>query len=287
MLCTATISSFSPPRYRLRPRVLRDVSKLDTKISLLGEEVAFPICVSPMGQQCVVHPEGEAATARGMHHVTDEISQSPTHPSIYSPPACANLGTCMTLSTYSTTSMEDVAMANGSGLRWYMLCVLKDRGVTRDLIQRAERAGYKALVVTVDVPTSGVRLVNARNPYILPSHLCLANFTSTRLQSSFDKDRRHVLKMVYSLMDPSSTWDTIDWICSVTKLPVLLKGILTAEDAVEAVKHNIRGIIVSNHGARQLDGVPATVSLFVSAGCLLLMEHLPCRLMFSMRWWRL
>ena len=272
--------------------MLRDVSKLDTKVSLFGEEVAFPICVSPTAMQCMAHPEGEAATARGMSlnfYVVCVDYCVLQRTLTLSPLACANLGTCMTLSTWSTTSMEDVAMANGGGLRWYQLYIYRDRGVTRDLVQRAERAGYKAIVVTVDTPILGKRLADTRNHFNLPSHLCLANFTNTRLQSSLvvkDGDSG-LYQYTMALIDPALTWDTIDWICSVTKLPVLLKGILTAEDAVEAVKHNIRGIIVSNHGARQLDGVPATVSLFVSAGCLLLMEHLPRRLMSSMRWWRL
>ena len=181
-------------------------------------------------------------------------------------------------------------MANGSGLRWYQVYVLKDRGVTRDMMQRAEKAGYKAIVVTVDTPTVGMRLADARNHFNLPSHLCFANFTSTRVQSSLvvkDGDsglHQHNTASIDLVMfptvsgnetifDAALTWDDIAWICSVTKLPVLLKGILTAEDAVEAVKHNIRGIIISNHGARQLDGVPATVSLFVSVGYHLLMEH--------------
>ena len=283
--------------------MLRDVSELDTKVSLLGEEVAFPICVSPMGQQCVVHPEGEAATARGMHHVTDEISQSPTHPSIYSslyallclqyifhcnwpppPPACANLGTCMTLSTWSSTNMDDVAMANGSGLRWYQLYAFKDRGMTTSMIQRAERAGYKALVVTVDVLRVGKQLPVTRKHFRVPSHRSFSNF-SEHLQSSFNI-KENVHSLTTTVMDPSSTWDDIDWICSVTKLPVLLKGILTSEDAVEAVKHNIRGIIVSNHGGRKLDGVPATVSLFQLATSYS-WNTPPHRLMSSVRWWRL
>ncbi len=170
----------------------------------------------------------------------------------------------MVLSSWSTTSIEEVAEASGRGLRWFQLYVYKDRELTRSLVRRAEREGFKAVVLTVDTPVLGTRLADARNKFNLPSHLTLANFTGTQAQSSLVvKDEGSGLHhYTLSLIDPKLAWETVDWLCSVTKLPVLLKGILTAEDAREAVRHNIQGIIVSNHGGRQLDGVPATVSLF-------------------------
>ena len=179
--------------------------------------------------------------------------------------AAAKLGTCMMLSSWSTTSIEDVAEASGSGgLRWFQLYVYRDREVTRSLVERAEQAGYKAIVVTVDTPVVGQRLADARNRFSLPPHLHLANFSSTTPQSSLASDSTSegssLHKYTTEMLDPSLTWEGIDWIRGMTRLPVLLKGILTAEDAREALKHDVQGIVVSNHGGRQLDGVPATVS---------------------------
>ena len=159
----------------------------------------------------------------------------------------------MTLSSWSTTSIEEVAKAGGpGGLRWFQLYVYSDKEVTRSLIQRAEQAGYKALVVTVDTPVVGKRLAESRNPYSLPP---LAIFDNTNLASMKEDDPN----VFDALIDPGLTWDAIRWIRGVTKLPVLVKGVLTAEGALEALQHGVQGIVVSNHGARQLDGTPATV----------------------------
>ena len=178
--------------------------------------------------------------------------------------ASAKLGTCMLSSSWSTTSIEDVAEASGSGLRWFQLYIYKDREVTKSLIQRAARAGYKAIVVTIDTPIVGKRLADARNKFNLPSTLSLANFSSNSPQSTLECDDQvegsYLYRYTTDLLDPSITWDDIDWVRGLTSLPILVKGILTAEDAREALKHDIQGIIVSNHGGRQLDGVPATVS---------------------------
>lgn len=174
----------------------------------------------------------------------------------------------MMLSSWSTTSMEEVAAACGrQGLRWFQLYMYKSQKVTTDLIERAERAGYKALVVTVDTPVLGRRLVDARNKFNLPPHLSLANFSA--LQEDSKEATELVMKTHDSglsqytkeLIDDSLDWSRVDWVCRLTRLPVILKGILTGEDAKEAVRHGVKGIVVSNHGARQLDGVPATVRL--------------------------
>ena len=181
--------------------------------------------------------------------------------------ACANLGTCMTLSSWSTTSIEDVAQAGGPrGLRWFQLYVYNDKEITKCLIQRAERAGYKALVITVDTPVLGKRIVDARNRFSLPSHLTLANFDDTKVGAGLKAldDDSFLLRYTQKLIDPGLTWETVRWAQGVTKLPVLVKGVLTAEGALEAVRHGVQGIVVSNHGARQLDGVPATVSLYLA-----------------------
>ena len=175
------------------------------------------------------------------------------------------MNTCMVLSTWSTTSIEEVAQANGGGLRWFQLYVFKDKSVTMDLVQRAEQAGYKALVITVDSPRVGKRLDDERNKFYLPNHLKLANLNVDVQpeQKSFETHNQTesgLHKSTQSVIDPKLTWDTIKWVKSLTKLPVIVKGILTGEDAKLAVQHGVDGIIVSNHGGRQLDGVLATVS---------------------------
>ena len=180
--------------------------------------------------------------------------------------AASSMNTCMILSTWSTTSIEEVAQVNGSGLRWFQLYVFKEKHVTMDIIRRAEQAGYKALAVTVDTPRVGKRLADIRNKFNLPSHLQLANANSHTLQAmqssvlTQQQTESGVHKCTELLQENKLTWDTITWVKNCTKLPVILKGILTGEDAKLAVQHGVDGIIVSNHGGRQLDGVLATVS---------------------------
>ncbi|XP_065907412.1 2-Hydroxyacid oxidase 1-like isoform X2 [Dysidea avara] len=229
-------------RYRLRPRMLRDVSNVNMKTTIMGNEIDFPIGIAPTAVQKMAHPEGEVATAR----------------------AASSMNTCMILSTWSTTSIEEVAQANGSGLRWFQLYVFKDKSVTMDLIKQAERSGYKAIVITVDTPRVGKKLVDDRNRFYLPSHLHRVNATtdtSDNTQSSQEAQESLVHKSTQTMLDPKLTWDTITWVKSFTKLPVIVKGILTGEDAKLAVQHGVDGIIVSNHGGRQLDGVLATIDV--------------------------
>ena len=154
----------------------------------------------------------------------------------------------MVLGSFSTTSIEEAAEASGCGLRWLQLNIFKDRDLTRSLVARAERAGYKAIVVTVDQPVIGQTLYQCNIP---PPDL---SFPNLGLRGPVDK--RHVQEM----LDPSLTWGDVDWVRGLTRLPVVVKGILRAEDAVEAVRHGVEGIIVSNHGGRQLDGALASVS---------------------------
>ena len=159
----------------------------------------------------------------------------------------------MMLSSGSTRSIEHVAQASGMGLRWFQLYVLRDRKVTKNFVKRAERAGYKAFVVTVDRQITGRRIAVMRSKFDLPPHLSMAIFSKSRRPSEKQYESNT------GLFDTSLTWEAIDWLRGVTKLPIVLKGILTAEDARDALIHNIQGIVVSNHGGRQLDGVPATV----------------------------
>lgn len=163
--------------------------------------------------------------------------------------------------------MEEVAAAcSHQGLRWFQLYVYRNQTLTANMIHRAEKAGYKALVITVDTPILGRRLADARNKFNLPPHLSLANFKDQDT-SDFRAATELVVKTHDSglhqytkeLIDPSLDWEGIKWALRETSLPIILKGILTREAAREAVRCGVKGIVVSNHGARQLDGVPATV----------------------------
>lgn len=163
--------------------------------------------------------------------------------------ASAKVQSVMTLSIWCNSSTEDVAEANGSGLRWLQISIFRDRGLVESLIRRAEKSGYQAIVVTVDQPVVGLRTYGT---FIPPENISFPNLG--------DVPNPLMVEDVQNLLDPSKTWEDIDWIRTITHLPIVLKGILTAEDAVEAVRHGVQGIIVSNHGGRQLDGVLATVS---------------------------
>ena len=175
--------------------------------------------------------------------------------------AATSVGTCMIVSSLATSSIEEVAKASDSGLRWFQMHVFNDKTFTANMMQKAEKAGYKALVITIDAPVLGRRLAGCRNTFNMPSHLKLPNFNTDIIQNSSVKSWGSVGSELYhTLMDSSLTWDTITWVKSITTLPVIVKGVLTAEDALLSVEHGVDGILVSNHGGRQLDGVLATVS---------------------------
>ena len=160
------------------------------------------------------------------------------------------MGTCMTLSTFSTCSLEEVSKSAPDCLRWFQLYIVSDRHITKDLVLRAKTAGFKALVITVDTEVVGIKYASTENQFTYPQQFGLPNLQDQDGQSPF-------LNGPY---EAAVTWKDIDWIKSLTDLPIVLKGILTAQDAREAVKHGVSGIWVSNHGGRQLDTVPAAVS---------------------------
>jgi isopentenyl diphosphate isomerase/L-lactate dehydrogenase-like FMN-dependent dehydrogenase len=181
--------------------------------------------------------------------------------------ASQRCGSLFTLSSLSTTSLEEVATC-GRDRRWFQLYIAKDRSFTQRLIKRVEQSGYTALVVTVDTPILGVRERDVRNAFQLPPPLKLANFDEFGDNASMPGGSRQSQEQMsglqaffYQNLDPSISWKDIEWIIKQTKLPVLLKGILSPEDAALAVRAGVAGIIVSNHGARQLDTVPATISV--------------------------
>ncbi|GAB1868969.1 Hydroxyacid oxidase 1 [Camponotus japonicus] len=180
--------------------------------------------------------------------------------SFYRFAAAQAAGTIFILSTISTSSIEEVAEAAPNGIKWFQLYIYKDRNVTLNLIRRAERAGFKALVFTIDAPFFGDRRPDIKNKFALPSHLRFANFEgelSQRINSA--KIDSGLSEYVNSLFDATLSWDDVKWLKRTTTLPIILKGILTAEDAHLAVESEVAGIIVSNHGARQIDSVPATI----------------------------
>eukprot|EP00918_Siedleckia_nematoides_P049941 GHVU01109341.1.p1 GENE.GHVU01109341.1~~GHVU01109341.1.p1 ORF type:complete len:318 (+),score=22.85 GHVU01109341.1:92-955(+) len=188
----------------------------------------------------MAHPEGEVATAS----------------------AAAKMGVGYTLSTIATSSLEDVSQGAPDGLRFFQLYIYRDRDITLNLLRRAEKCGFNVLMLTVDTPFFGKRLADNRNKFKLPPHLKMANFESMDFKGSGvsqSKKESGLNEYANSLFDPSLTWKDLAWLKTVTKLPIILKGILTAEDALLAVSACVAGIVVSNHGARQLDTVPATI----------------------------
>ena len=172
----------------------------------------------------------------------------------------------MTLSSWSTTALEDVAKAAPQGLRWFQLYVYRDRKITLELIKRAEKAGYKALAITVDTPVLGRREADIKNQFSLPNHLTMGNFTqlggahAAGAKSAGSKGSG-LASYVAALIDQTLSWNDIAWVKSNTTMKIVVKGVMTTEDAAAAVQFGVDGIWVSNHGARQLDTTPATIEV--------------------------
>jgi 4-hydroxymandelate oxidase len=221
-------------RRTLRPRVLVDVANVTTATTLLGEPSAMPVAIAPMAAHGLAHPDGELASAG----------------------AAAAAGIPFTLSTMSSRSIEEVAAATPDAVRWFQLYVQVDPRRTQELVERAAAAGYRAIVVTVDLPVIGYRERDRRNRFDLPGPLGnLPDVPAASLPDDPDGT-------VPDLLSRSLTWGDLATIRSwAPDLPLVLKGILTAEDARLAVEHGAEAIVVSSHGARQLDRVPATVDV--------------------------
>jgi isopentenyl diphosphate isomerase/L-lactate dehydrogenase-like FMN-dependent dehydrogenase len=219
-------------RWQLRPRVLVDVGQVSTAATVLGTDVALPLLVAPTAFQRLAHPEGELATAR----------------------AAAAAGTIMCLSTLSSVSPADLAAAAPGAPQWFQLYWSQDRGFTRELLAAVAGAGFRALVLTVDLPVAGQRERDVRAAFAPPEDLPLPNLPVTLQREDFDR-------MLGRLVDPALTWRDLEWLRETCSLPLVVKGILTVEDALLAVEHGAAGVIVSNHGGRQLDGVPATLDV--------------------------
>ncbi|AKG22735.1 alpha-hydroxy acid oxidase [Calothrix sp. 336/3] len=236
-------------RIRFRPRVLVDVSDRHLETTILGQSLALPLLIAPMAFQCLAHPEGEIATATA-------ASQG-------------NVG--MVLSTMSNKNLEEVATAYQTSQNspistplWFQLYVHRDRGLTRALVERAYAAGYNALCVTVDAPVLGVRERDKRNQLTLPENLQLANLaTLSGLNIPETQGESGLFAYFAQQLDPAVTWRDLEWLQSLSPLPLVVKGILRGDDAVRAVECGARAIAVSNHGGRQLDGAIASVDALV------------------------
>jgi 4-hydroxymandelate oxidase len=218
-------------RIRLKPRILVDGSNVDPRVILFGQEHSFPILLAPTSSQKLTHPEGELATARG----------------------ASAAGATLVLSSFANTSLEDVAAVAKTPL-WFQLYAQPDQGFTRDLVQRAEAGGYRALCLTVDTPISGARNRETRAKVALPP---LPNLTG--FKGVGDGVRIDSLEIFSSVLDASLSWKDVERLLSYAKVPLLLKGVLNPDDADRAVKTGVTGIMVSNHGGRNLDTVPATI----------------------------
>ncbi|GCE22847.1 alpha-hydroxy acid oxidase [Dictyobacter kobayashii] len=218
---------------RLRPRVLVDVSNSNLKTSVLNTEIDMPILVAPTAAHSMAHSDGECATIRGADAA----------------------GSGMIVSNDASFSMEEIARAS-QGLRWYQLYI-HTLNEAQQLIKRAEAAGYQAIVLTVDTPLLSNRERDKRN--------AMGNFQKKYYPGAFSGNARHTINGSLDNSERAAyaghtlTWDTIAWMRTHTSLPIILKGILTAEDATLAVQHQVAGIVVSNHGGRQLDGTIAPI----------------------------
>jgi 4-hydroxymandelate oxidase len=217
--------------WELRPRVLVDVSEVTTRATVLGGEVSMPVLVAPVAFQRLAHPDGEPAMAR----------------------AAAAAGTVMSLSTIATAGPAEVAEAAPDGRRWMQLYCFRDRAVTRALIDEATDSGYEAILLTVDGPYAGRRERDLRTGFAVP-----AEVRTPAIERAVGA-KTLTTPEIFGLIDPALAWSDLEALVADTELPVLVKGVITAEDAELALEHGAAGVIVSNHGGRQLDGVPATI----------------------------
>jgi 4-hydroxymandelate oxidase len=223
-------------RMRLMPRILLDVSKIDTRTTVLGEQLQTPIIVAPVAYHKLFHSDGELATAQG----------------------AGEAGVKMVLSSFSTVSVEEVAARAKTPL-WFQLYVQPDRGFTRELVARAEAAGCRALCVTVDTPVGGCRNREERSGFCLPDGLSCPNLSALKSGTPMTGHRPGGRSIYSVLFDAKLSWKDIEWIRSFATVPVLLKGVLNPDDADKSVQVGAAGIIVSNHGSRNLDTLPATL----------------------------
>ncbi|MBA3245628.1 MAG: alpha-hydroxy-acid oxidizing protein [Actinobacteria bacterium] len=221
-------------RHRLRPRVLVDVGEATAKTTVLGMEVSMPLLVAPTAFHRMVHPDGETATAR----------------------AAATVGTIMCLSTLATSGPAEVAAAAPDAPRWFQLYVFRERAVTQNLVEQAVEAGFEAIVLTVDAPRLGRRERDLRTGFRIPEDIVVPSVAAAvgEWTGATPLD-------ALSRIDPTLSWGDLEQLVAASPVPVVVKGIQTAEDAHLACEHGASAIVVSNHGGRQLDAVAPTAEL--------------------------
>jgi 4-hydroxymandelate oxidase len=226
-------------RLRLAPRVLQDVSQLDTRVSLFGSQLDHPILLAPIAYHRLYHAEGELATARG----------------------ASAAGAIFAISSFTTTAIDEIARNTRAPI-WFQLYVQRDRAFTKDMVQRAVAAGCKAVCLTVDTPVLGCRY--GQLSFGLPSHMECVHLRGLDLKGPGFQSQTQGHKTqrggIYDpIFDPSFNWRDLEWLRTISGVPVLLKGVLSPEDGRRAIDYGADGIIVSNHGGRNLDLVPATI----------------------------
>ncbi|HYM76535.1 MAG TPA: alpha-hydroxy-acid oxidizing protein [Candidatus Dormibacteraeota bacterium] len=238
----ANLAAFE--RWRIVPRMLRDVSERDLTVELLGHTLPAPVLLGPVGVQNIIHPDAELAVAR----------------------AAASLGVPFVLSTVSSRPIEEIGQSMAAAPHWFQLYWGKDHELTASLLSRAENSGYSALVVTLDTAMLGWRERDLRHPYLpfLLGHGLTNYFTDpvfcSRLKQPPSADPATAIRLWASLFSNTAlTWKDLAWLRRQTRLPILVKGILHADDARLALDHGVDGIIVSNHGGRQVDGAIASL----------------------------
>ncbi len=259
---TMAANSADFARIGFEPRVLRDVGTVDPSTTVLGRPTPLPLVLAPTGFTRIADPQGELAVAR----------------------AAARVGLPYSLSTMGTRSIEEVAAASGDGRRWFQVYVWRDRGLMKEMIERAAASGYEALIVTVDTAMLGKRERDVRRGFSLPPKIGLDTLLQGALHPGWtwrfvrsepvrfanvagrgdvgDGSTAVALAdYINTQFDPSLSWADIEWMRSVWDGPIVLKGIQTVADALLAVEHGVEGIALSNHGGRQLDGAPSPISL--------------------------
>ncbi|HEY1937897.1 MAG TPA: alpha-hydroxy acid oxidase [Candidatus Angelobacter sp.] len=221
-------------RLQLAPNILRDVSQLDTRVNLFGGELESPILLAPVAYHCLYHREGEVATARG----------------------ASAAGSAFVISSFTTTAIDEI-VRNTQRPIWFQLYVQRDRAFTKDMVQRAVASGCRAVCLTVDTPVLGCRY--SQLSFGLPKGMECVHLRGLGKSGAVPEFKIERGRVFDPLFDPSFNWSDLEWLRSVAGVPVILKGVLTPQDGKRAVEHGAGGVIVSNHGGRNLDTVPASI----------------------------
>ncbi|HXA43089.1 MAG TPA: alpha-hydroxy acid oxidase [Candidatus Solibacter sp.] len=225
-------------RWRFRYRVLAGGAEPDLSVEIFGKRISLPVLLAPTAVHGLAHVDGELATAR----------------------AAARAGTTFCLSTLASRTIEDVAAAAPAGARWFQLYIYRDRGVTGELVDRAAAAGYQAIELTADFPVAGRRDRDMRNAFALPDGVTYANLAGgARTTVDVQPGESGLAKYVAGLLDPTIGWSDLEWLVERSPVPVLVKGVVRGDDAEHCISHGAAGLVVSNHGGRQLDSSIASI----------------------------